>query len=161
MLASSGMTFFLLATPIGETFATFFAHAGSMTRSHNYFVYLLASKPYGTLYVGVTNDILRRVFEHRDGLVDGFTKKYGVHRLVWHEHHEDIHEAIAREKRLKRWQRDWKIALIERDNPHWVDLFPALARLEGVQIELQKKPVIPAKQRVSAAPSRDPSRRAT
>ena len=105
-----------------------------MTRSHNYFVYLLVSKPYGTLYVGVTNDILRRVFEHRDGLVDGFTKKYGVHRLVWYEHHEGVHEAIAKEKRLKRWRRDWKIALIERKNPHWIDLFPAIARLEGCEV---------------------------
>jgi putative endonuclease len=96
-------------------------------RDHRYFVYMLASKPQGTLYIGVTNDLLRRVYEHREGLVPGFTRKYGVKMLVWYEEFGDIHDAIAQEKRMKRWQRDWKKNLIERDNPHWVDLYPALS----------------------------------
>jgi putative endonuclease len=95
-------------------------------RDHVYFVYILASQPQGTLYVGVTNDIVRRVAEHRAGIVPGFTKKYEVKMLVWYEQHGDISEAILREKRLKRWRRDWKRSLIERDNPHWADLYPAL-----------------------------------
>jgi putative endonuclease len=93
-------------------------------RDHNYFVYMLASKPQGTLYIGVTNDLERRIHEHREGLIAGFTKKYGVKKLVWFERHGDIHEAIAREKMLKRWRRNWKISLIEEDNPRWADLFP-------------------------------------
>lgn len=95
-------------------------------RDHAYFVYMLASGPYGTLYIGVTNDLLRRVSEHREGLVPGFTRRYGVKHLVWHEQHADIRDAIAREKLLKRWRRDWKIALLEAENPHWIDLYPAL-----------------------------------
>ena len=97
-----------------------------MSRERRYFVYLLASKPQGTLYVGVTNDLLRRAVEHRDGQVPGFTSKYDVKRLVWFEQHGRIEDAIAREKRLKRWRRDWKIALIEEGNPHWHDLLPGL-----------------------------------
>ncbi len=93
---------------------------------HTYFVYLLASKPYGTLYAGVTNDLVRRIADHRDGKIPGFTKTYGIRTLVWFERHGDINEAIAREKRIKRWRRDWKISLIEEDNPHWTDLYPAL-----------------------------------
>ena len=95
-------------------------------RDHVYFVYMLSSKPQGTLYIGITNDLLRRVTEHREGLVPGFTKKYGVKRLVWFERHGDIRGAIAREKKLKRWRRDWKRSLIETDNPHWADLYPGL-----------------------------------
>jgi putative endonuclease len=96
-------------------------------RNFQYYVYILASKPQGTLYVGVTNDLIQRVMEHRSGLVPGFTKKYGVTRLVWYERHGDIREAIAKEKRLKRWCRDWKRTLIETDNPYWADLYPALS----------------------------------
>jgi len=95
-------------------------------RDHLYFVYILASKPQGTLYVGVTNDLVRRVAEHRAGEVQGFTKKYDVKMLVWYERHGDINEAILREKRLKRWHRDLKRSLIEQDNPRWADLYPAL-----------------------------------
>jgi len=95
-------------------------------RDHEYFVYLLARKPQGTLYVGVTNDLMRRASEHKAGIVPGFTKKYGVTRLVWFESFSDINDAIAQEKRLKRWRRDWKKNLIEHDNPHWVDLYPGL-----------------------------------
>jgi putative endonuclease len=91
-------------------------------RTHDYFVYMLASKPYGTIYIGVTNDLRRRVGEHRDGNASKFTKRYAVTRLVWFEPWADIHGAIQRETSLKRWPRDWKINLIERDNPHWDDL---------------------------------------
>jgi putative endonuclease len=87
---------------------------------------MLASGHYGTLYVGVTNDLLRRVTEHKQELVPGFTRRYSVKRLVWYEQHADIHDAIAQEKRLKRWRRDWKITLLEMENPHWIDLYPAL-----------------------------------
>jgi putative endonuclease len=96
-------------------------------RDHAYFVYMLASGRHGTLYVGVTNDLVRRVSEHKEGLVPGFTRRYGVKQLVWYEEYAEIQEAIAREKTLKRWRRDWKIALLEVDNPHWTDLYPKLA----------------------------------
>jgi len=87
------------------------------------FVYLMASRRNGTLYTGVTTNLLRRVWEHREGVIDGFTKTYDVKRLVWFEQHESIHDAIAREKSIKRWRRAWKMALIERDNPLWRDLY--------------------------------------
>ncbi len=92
----------------------------------SWFVYILASRPHGTLYVGVTNDLLRRVWEHRNAEVPGFTKRYRVHRLVWFEAHDSIEAAIRREKRLKRYRRAWKIALIEAMNPGWRDLYPTL-----------------------------------
>ena len=92
-----------------------------------YYVYILASTPNGTLYVGVTNDLLRRVYEHRESLVDGFTKRHGVKMLVYYEVHESPEQAIRREKALKRWNRDWKIALIEHDNPQWIDLWDGLS----------------------------------
>jgi putative endonuclease len=92
-------------------------------REHRYFVYILASARNGTLYVGVTNDLARRVGEHRDGVSAGFTKKYGVNMLVWFEEHSDIHEAILRETRIKKWRRAWKLELIEKSNPDWNDLF--------------------------------------
>ena len=94
-----------------------------MTKEHRYFVYLLASKPHGTLYVGVTSDLAGRVNEHKGELRGGFTKKYGVHMLVWFEEFGDIREAILREKRIKNWRREWKIELIEKMNPDWTDLF--------------------------------------
>lgn len=89
---------------------------------HLYHVYILASQRNGTLYTGVTNDLARRRFEHREGLVPGFTKRYGVHVLVWYEVHNDIGQAIAREKHVKGWNRAWKLKLIERVNPSWNDL---------------------------------------
>ncbi len=98
-----------------------------MARNHNYFVYILASRIGGTLYIGVTNDLIRRVSEHRLSTVPGFTKQHSVERLVWYEQHTDISEAIRREKRLKKWNRAWKVALIEDSNPNWIDLFPAIA----------------------------------
>jgi putative endonuclease len=87
-------------------------------------VYILASCRNGTLYVGVTSDPVRRVWEHKQDLVEGFTKKYRVHRLVYVELHADMAEAILREKRIKKWNREWKIALIEKSNPEWNDLWP-------------------------------------
>ena len=92
-----------------------------------YYVYLLANDKYGTLYVGVTNDVVRRVYEHKSKAVDSFTKRYSVDRLVWFEIHDDVEAAIMREKELKKWRRAWKIRLIEAENPHWTDLYPALA----------------------------------
>jgi putative endonuclease len=86
-------------------------------------VYILAHKPQGTLYVGVTADLARRAHQHRSAATEGFTRRYNVHRLVWCEWHADIVDAIAREKSLKRWRRAWKVALIERENPNWDDLF--------------------------------------
>jgi len=88
-----------------------------------YYVYLLASKKHGTLYLGVTNDLVRRVHEHRTKAVAGFTKRYDVDKLVWFEIYDDALTAIAREKELKKWRRDWKIRLIEESNPEWVDLY--------------------------------------
>lgn len=86
-------------------------------------VYILASKRNGTLYTGVTSDLRKRIWEHRNNLVDGFTKKYGVHRLVYFELHEDIQAAIAREKQIKKWNRAWKLKIIEQQNPSWTDLW--------------------------------------
>ncbi len=91
-----------------------------------HYVYILASKRNGTLYTGVTNDLLRRVHEHKSGLIGGFTKKYKVHRLVYYEDVNDIYSAIQREKRLKKWKRHWKIELIESMNPDWHDLYDEL-----------------------------------
>jgi len=92
-----------------------------------YYVYILASKIGGTLYIGVTNDLVRRVAEHKLQLVESFTKEYGVVRLVYFEQFDDPENAIKREKRLKKWKRDWKIALIEKDNPNWNDLYAEIA----------------------------------
>ena len=89
-------------------------------------VYILASKRNGTLYVGVTSDLIKRVWQHRSDATEGFTQKYGVHRLVYYELHADMAEAIQREKRLKKWNRSWKIRLIEQENPEWLDLWPSL-----------------------------------
>ena len=91
------------------------------------FVYVLASKPHGTLYTRSTPDLLRRVWEHKIKAVPGFTAKYGVDRLVWFEGHELMAAAARRETRIKQWKRAWKIQLIERDNPHWIDLYPSLS----------------------------------
>ena len=93
---------------------------------HHYFVYLLASKPHGTLYIAVTNDLVRRIGEHRDGTASVFTRRYNFHRLIWFEHWHDVTAAIQCETSMKRWPRAWKIDLMERDNPRWDDLFPSL-----------------------------------
>ena len=94
----------------------------------SYWTYILCNKPYSTLYVGMTSDLSGRIYQHREGLADGFTKKHGIKRLVYFEQHETALAAIAREKTLKRWPRDWKIALIEKTNPHRADLYEAIAR---------------------------------
>jgi putative endonuclease len=91
-----------------------------------YFVYILASKRNGTLYTGVTSDLLRRVWEHKNDMADGFTKKYHVHMLVWFEEHGDVYDAIAREKQIKGWNRAWKLKMIERGNRAWEDLYETL-----------------------------------
>jgi putative endonuclease len=91
-----------------------------------YYVYILASRKDGAIHVGVTNDIVRRVFEHRQKAVPGFTTKYNITRLVWFEVYDDPASAITREKELKKWRRDWKIQLIEKENPHWLDLYESI-----------------------------------
>ena len=93
-----------------------------------YYVYILASKKFGTLYIGMTRDLIKRVWEHQSDLVESFTKKYIVHTLVYFEVFDDIEYALKREKQLKNWKRDWKINLIEKDNPEWVDLYSNLIK---------------------------------
>lgn len=92
----------------------------------NYYVYILASKRNGTLYIGVTNNLLNRVDQHKSNLIDGFTQKYNVHNLVYYEQYDNIFSAINREKQMKKWKRQWKIKLIEKFNPDWIDLFKPL-----------------------------------
>ena len=98
---------------------------------NQYYIYILASQKNGTLYVGVTNDLIKRVYEHRSDFVDGFTKKYQVHKLVYYETMEDPTSAITREKQLKKWNRQWKIDLIEEMNPNWKDLYEDLVIING------------------------------
>jgi len=90
------------------------------------YVYILSSKKNGTLYIGVTSDLIKRVWEHKNNVVEGFTKKYSIHNLVYFEIFEDIEQAINREKQLKRWNRKWKLELIEKSNPNWVDLYEGI-----------------------------------
>jgi putative endonuclease len=97
-----------------------------MERQHNYFVYLLASRRNGTLYCGVTGNLSRRIYTHREDLLDGFTRRYGIHRLVWFEWTDNVESAILREKQIKKWNRAWKVRLIEEANPNWTDLYPTL-----------------------------------
>jgi putative endonuclease len=92
-----------------------------------YYVYIVTNRIYGTLYVGVTNDLARRVWEHKNDFVKGFTCEHSTHRLVWYEVHDSPYEAITREKRIKNWNRDWKANLIQRMNPRWEDLYDAIA----------------------------------
>ena len=92
------------------------------------YVYLLASGKYGTLYLGVTNDLIRRVYEHKTKAVRGFTSRYNVNRLVWFEIYDDPTSAIEREKEIKKWRRNWKIALIEENNPNWIDLYAEITK---------------------------------
>src|SRR5437016_9063781 len=91
-----------------------------------FFVYLLASGVRGTLYVGVTSDLIKRIWEHKTKAVPGFTARYNIDQLVWFEAHENAESAIRREKQIKEWKREWKMNLIERHNPHWIDLYPSL-----------------------------------
>ncbi len=93
----------------------------------NGYVYIITNKPFGTLYIGVTNDLVRRVYEHKNKLVDGFTKRYGLDRLVYYEMHETMYIAISREKQLKEWDRNWKLRLVMEQNPDWKDLYDEIA----------------------------------
>jgi len=95
-----------------------------------YYVYIMAKAPHSTFYTGVTNNLIRRAYEHRQELADGFTKKYGIKRLVYYECYEDIHEAIKREKLIKKWRREIKYEAIERTNPEWDDLYDQLVKSE-------------------------------
>jgi putative endonuclease len=90
---------------------------------NQYYVYILASKRNGTLYIGVTSDLAKRCYEHKHGMVEGFSKRYQVHALVYYEVHNDVNEAIKREKQMKKWNRSWKIRSIEEKNPQWRDLY--------------------------------------
>jgi len=90
---------------------------------NRYYVYILASKRNGTLYIGVTSNLIKRIYEHKNNIIEGFTKKYNIHKLVYYEITEDVNSAIVREKQLKRWKRNWKIKLIEKNNPEWKDLY--------------------------------------
>ena len=95
-------------------------------------VYLLASGRNGTLYLGVTGNLVQRVWQHREHLVDGFSKEYGVTQLVWFEQHDTVESAITREKRIKKWRREWKLDLIERSNPYWNDRWPEVVGQDEV-----------------------------
>jgi putative endonuclease len=100
-------------------------------------VYMMASGQHGTIYIGVSGQFIRRVQQHREGVYQGFTSRYGVKRLVWFEMYEGVVEAIQREKSLKKYRREWKVNLIERQNPLWQDLYPALVRETGPLSHLQ------------------------
>jgi len=93
-----------------------------MPMEKTFYVYILASARNGTLYIGVTSNLPKRVWEHKEGIVEGFTKKYGINQLVWFELHQDAMAAVTREKQLKKWERAWKINLIQKQNPLWRDL---------------------------------------
>ena len=88
-----------------------------------FYVYILCSKRNGTLYTGVTSDLIKRIHEHKNNLIEGFTQKYNVHNLVWYETHKSATSAITREKQIKKWKRAWKLELIEKQNPQWNDLY--------------------------------------
>ncbi len=92
-----------------------------------FYVYILASRRNGTLYVGVTSQLVQRVWQHKEGLADGFTKQYGLKTLVWYEQHDTAESAITREKQIKKWERKWKVGLIETENPYWNDLYDDIA----------------------------------
>ena len=92
----------------------------------NYYVYILSSKRNGTLYTGVTSDIIKRIYEHKQNVVKGFTNKYNIHQLVWYEMYETAESAINREKQIKKWKRAWKLRLIEKENPEWIDLYESI-----------------------------------
>ncbi|MEQ1612639.1 MAG: GIY-YIG nuclease family protein [Hyphomicrobiaceae bacterium] len=98
-----------------------------------FFVYITASKPRGVLYVGMTSDLAGRAWEHRERVIDGFTKRYWAGRLVYFEHFDDAEHAVRRERLMKRWRRDWKINAIEAMNPTWADLFPVAVRMDGFE----------------------------
>ena len=94
----------------------------------SYYVYILANERNGTIYIGVTNDLIRRVYEHKSDLVEGFSKKHKTHRLVYYEIHDTSVAAITREKQLKKWKREWKLKVIEEKNPQWLDLYESVTK---------------------------------
>jgi len=94
----------------------------------SYFVYIMASQKNGTLYIGITSNLIKRAWEHKNNLVEGFTKKYKVHRLVYFEQTENVQSALIKKKQLKKWRRKWKIELIEKNNPNWNDLYNNLIK---------------------------------
>ena len=94
-------------------------------------VYILASKRNGTLYIGVTSDLVKRIWQHKNNMVKGFTKRYGVHQLVWYELHENMQSALEREKHMKEWKRKWKLELIKKENPDWRDLYESITSLDS------------------------------
>ncbi len=100
-----------------------------------FFVYILCNKRNGTLYTGVTSDLMRRVYEHKNDLADGFTRRYRVHNLVWYEEHETAESAIEREKNIKKWERRWKLQLIEKSNPEWNDLYRIICEDTGFPLK--------------------------
>ena len=110
---------------------------------YSYWVYIVASKPRGTLYIGVTNGLIRRVDEHAEGLMPGFTRRYRVHTLVWFEEFASIDEAIQRERTMKEWPRAWTINLIERTNPHWQDLYPSLPGVKPISEDWHRQTLDP------------------
>jgi putative endonuclease len=94
----------------------------------DYYIYIMANQKNGTLYLGMTNDLIRRAYEHKEGIFDGFTKRYKIHRLVYFEHTHDVYAALGREKQIKNWKREWKVRLIEKSNPEWIDLYDSLLK---------------------------------
>ncbi|MFA7253739.1 MAG: GIY-YIG nuclease family protein [Patescibacteria group bacterium] len=109
-------------------------------RVKSYYIYIMASRRKGTLYIGVTNDLIRRIWQHKNKVIDGFTKDYNVSLLVYYEETADIKSAIKREKQLKSWNRQWKIELIEKTNPDWHDLYREIAGSSGITLESTADP---------------------
>jgi putative endonuclease len=112
-------------------------------RNPSIVVYIMTDRHRGTLYIGVTSRFLQRISQHREGRIEGFTSRYGLKRLVWYERHESMIAAIQREKSLKRWLREWKINLIERDNPHWDDLYDQMMNWTAVPPQFDDWPAPP------------------
>ncbi len=104
-----------------------------LTEPKRFWIYIVTNEPRGVLYVGMSSDLAGRAWQHRQGVIEGFTRKYGVGRLVYFEEHSDAAVAARRERAMKRWRRDWKIKLIEDSNPTWRDLFPDVVRAEGYE----------------------------
>jgi putative endonuclease len=124
VLADSGATNDTVTTRLDQ--ATQYSRGGRRG-ARSFYVYILTNRIGGTLYIGVTNDLVRRVYEHKSNAAESFTKRHDVNRMVYFECFDDIEQAIHREKRLKKWTRAWKISLIEKDDPNWIDLYPQIA----------------------------------
>ncbi len=105
----------------------------------NFYVYIICNKRNGSLYTGITSELIKRIYEHKNKLVDGFTMKYDIQRLVWYEIHNTAESAIAREKRMKKWERKWKLEIIEKDNPGWNDLYDDICENSGFPINVPRE----------------------